>query len=174
MLTRWRGERLHWFRQHGIDPARKDWKALFKKLEASLQNEYHQTFSQRWHEELDKCQGQCPFRNHKLAEIVAQSLRFFDGDRYELTDFVVMPNHVHTLTAFLDEEQMLTQCESWKHFTAREVNRALGRRGRFWQQDDFDHLVRSVEQFEYLRKYIRDNPRKAGLRPGEYIHESEP
>ena len=84
-----------------------------------------------------------------------------------------MPNHVHVLAAFPDEESMLKQCESWKHFTAMQINRQLGRKGRFWQQDGFDHLVRSERQFEHLRRYIAENPTRAGLQPGEYLHESK-
>ncbi|MBI3823733.1 MAG: transposase [Planctomycetes bacterium] len=89
-------------------------------------------------------------------------------------DFVVMPNHVHMLAAFPDQKAMLAQCESWKHFTAVPINRRLGRKGRFWQQDAFDHLVRSEEQFWYLRDYIANNPVQAGLRPSEYMHYSKP
>jgi type I restriction enzyme R subunit len=98
----------------------------------------------------------------------------FDGDRYELTDFVIMPNHVHLLVVFPAEDMMLRQCESWKHFTATKINQALGRKGQFWQQDGFDHLVRSAEQFNYLRRYLAENPQKARLRPGEYRHLSKP
>jgi putative transposase len=112
-------------------------------------------------------------RRPELGQIVAKSLKHFDGDRYDLTDFVVMPNHVHLLAAFRDAEQMLEQCESWKHYTATQINRRLSRKGRFWQQDGFDHLVRSLEQFEYLRTYIADNPTKAKLRLGEFVHESK-
>ena len=85
-----------------------------------------------------------------------------------MTDFVVMPNHVHVLVAFPNAESQLAQCESWKHFTAVKINRKLGQERRFWQQDGFDHLVRSNEQFEYLRLYIAGNPKKANLQPGEY------
>ena len=71
------------------------------------------------------------------------------------------------------ETAMLAQCESWKHYTAVQSNRRLGQRGRFWQADGFDHLVRTEAQFEYLRKYIRDNPQRARLKPGEYRHYSK-
>jgi isocitrate dehydrogenase (NAD+) len=114
--------------------------------------------------------GECILRQPELAQIVAQSLNHFDGDRYDLTDFVVMPNHVHLLVAFADEDSILEQCDSWKHFTATRINKAICRNGRFWQQDGFDHLVRTLEQFEYLRRYIQDNPTRAGLKLGEYIH----
>ena len=83
----------------------------------------------------------CALRQTELAKIVADSLRHFDGDRYALLDFVVMPNHVHLLATFPDKASMLEQCESWKHFTATRINRRLGTKGRFWQQDAFDHLV---------------------------------
>jgi type I restriction enzyme R subunit len=113
-------------------------------------------------------------RRPELAGLVAKSLRHFDGERYLMLDFVVMPNHVHLLAAFPDEAAMLAQCESWKHYTATGINRALGQKGRFWQADAFDHLVRSERQFAYLRHYIADNPKKAGLRAGEYLHYSRP
>jgi type I restriction enzyme R subunit len=58
-------------------------------------------------------------------------LRHFDGVRYELSDFVVMPNHVHILAAFPTSDAMLQQCEAWKHFTATKINRVLGVKGRF-------------------------------------------
>jgi type I restriction enzyme R subunit len=109
-----------------------------------------------------------------LATIVADSLKHFDNIRYILTDFVVMSNHVHLLAAFDDPEQMLAQCESWRHYTAVKINRRLGRHGRFWQQDGFDHLVRSMEQFEWLRRYVAQNPATARLTPGEYLHDSKP
>jgi hypothetical protein len=34
----------------------------------------------------------------------------------------------------------------------------------------FDHLVRSEEQFHYLRRYIARNPEKSGLRLDEVTH----
>ena len=104
---------------------------------------------------------------------MANSLQHFDGDRYELTDFVVMPNHVHVLVAFPDEESLLKQSESLKHFTATKINRLIGSSGRYWEQDGFDHLLRSDVQFEYLRNYIANNPIKARLKPGEFLHFSK-
>jgi type I restriction enzyme R subunit len=89
-----------------------------------------------------------------------------------LLDFVVMPNHVHLLASFPGENAMLTQCESWKHFTATKINRHFQRKGRYWQQDGFDHLVRSEEQLRFLRRYIAANPERAGLTAGKYLHYS--
>jgi hypothetical protein len=33
----------------------------------------------------------------------------------------------------------------------------------FWQDESFDHWVRSPEQFDTIRAYIENNPVKAGL-----------
>ena len=92
----------------------------------------------------------------------------FDEQRYRMGDFVVMPNHVHMLAAFPSEEAMERQCISWMHYTARQINLAVASNGHFWSGDPFDHLVRSPEQYDYLRNYILDNPKRAGLHPGEY------
>ncbi len=98
--------------------------------------------------------------------MVADSLRCFDGDRYDLGDFVIMPNHVHLLVQFVGEGRLKKQCQSWKHFTAREINRSLGKAGHFWQGETYDHIVRSEFDFDRYRKYIAENPVKAGLKEG--------
>ncbi len=170
ILRHWHAEREDWLRQHGIEPRTAYWKARLLELPRADQAEFMRTFSDRWHHHLDACHGACVLRRPELAQAVGESLLKFDGDRYELTDFVVMPNHVHLLAAFRDEEGMLAQCESWKHFTARAINRALGQRGPFWQQDGFDHLVRTLGHFEGYRGYIAANGAKARLHPGEYLH----
>jgi REP element-mobilizing transposase RayT len=48
--------------------------------------------------------------------------------------------------------------------TARKANAILGRTGTsFWQDESFDHWVRSEEELQYLIGYIENNPVKAGL-----------
>jgi type I restriction enzyme R subunit len=74
------------------------------------------------------------------------------------------------LAVFSTAEAMKEQCDSWLHYTALRVNQAIGEKGRFWQPEPFDHLVRSPKQYEYLRRYIADNPRRARLKLGEYYY----
>jgi putative transposase len=168
VVRQWQDERSAWLRKQGIDPTRHDWEDLLRSLDAKTVRELQRIMSDRWNDHLDQCHGACVLRRPELAKVVAESLRYFDGDRYELADFVVMPNHVHLLAVFPDEAAQLKQCESWKHYTAAKINKRLGRKNRFWQQDAFAHLVRSAEQFQYLRQYIADNPKKANLQQGEY------
>ncbi len=173
VVNRWHADRDDWLRRHGVDPNAADWKAQLMRLDRPMPSDFVRVFSDRWHNHLDACHGACVLRRPELAQLVGESLKKFDGERYELTDFVVMPNHVHLLAAFASEEGMLDQCESWKHYQAVQINRQLRSSGRFWQQDGFDHLVRSVEEFESLRRYIAANPAKARLRSGESLHYSK-
>jgi len=173
VVARWIAERNLLFQKYGIAP-NENWKVAIDRLAPADGIRIHRKLTERWDEFLDECHGACVLKRAHLSEIVTDSLQHFDGDRYTLTDFVVMPNHVHLLAAFPDEMAMLKQCHSWKRYTAVRINQALKISGEFWQSDGFDHLVRSEEQFVHYRRYITDNPRRAGLRDGEYRHYSKP
>jgi putative transposase len=169
VLDLWCAERDEWLQRHKIEPNAEDWEESFSKLTNVEQAEFHNRFSRAYHESLDKGYGECLLRKPELADIVANSLLRFDGDRYVMGDFVIMPNHVHLLVCLLGKTELKVQCKSWKKFTATQIHKVLGRHGYFWQPESFDHLVRSPEQFAYFQQYIADNPRKAGLREGEYF-----
>ena len=149
-------------------PATGDWHAELVKLPPNERGRAHWSLFSVLDCELDHHFGECVLARPECSRIVEQSLLHFDGERYALTDFVVMPNHVHVLVAFRDEDALVVQCESWKRYTARQIQKTLGRSGEFWQVEQFDHLVRGAEQFEYFRRYIAENPEKAGLLPGQF------
>jgi REP element-mobilizing transposase RayT len=168
LVRTWYRDRDFWLRRHNIDPRSKGWKAQLR-ASADLEREYHRRFTSKFMEYLDRGLGECPLRDSQLAGIVAGSLAHFDGERYHLGDYVVMPNHVHVLVCLLGTTEIEKLCKSWKHFTATQINRLLGRDGRFWQEESFDHLVRGPDQFELFQRYIAENPRKANLVEGEYL-----
>jgi REP element-mobilizing transposase RayT len=145
-----------------------DWKKEPGKLSIDDRGKVQSAIFETWERQLDARAGACVLARSELSQIVADSLLHFDGDRYQLTDFVVMPNHVHLLAAFATEEALLEQCTLWKRFTGRQINQALGASGEFWQVEQFDSLVRSEEQFEHYRRYIAANPQKANLAAGSY------
>jgi putative transposase len=174
VIAKLKQDRANWLKARGIDVFHRNWKSHLSKLSRLDQRVYFETFTSRWMDLLDEGHGECLLKHPDFSQIVADPLHFFDGDRYILGDFVVMPNHVHLLVQFPGVAQLKKQCKSWKRFTALEINKLLGRHGHFWQAESFDHLVRSAEQFAFLRKYIADNPIKTKLRPGEYIHYVRP
>lgn len=163
---RWYAERDTWLEQRGISRFDASWKAALAELPVDQRKQFHETFSRRYMDNMDKGWGACVLRQAKLSKWVADSLLFFDGDRYHMGDYVVMPNHVHLVVCLLGETDIVSQCYSWKKFTAGKINKALGTCGRFWQEESFDHLVRSPGQFDAIRRYISDNPKS--LRSGEY------
>src|SRR5262245_17069978 len=141
VLDDWLAGRAAWLKARHIDVRQVNWRQLVRQLPLAEQFAFQNQIAERWDACLDECHGACVLRQTELNQIVADSLLHFDGERYALTDFVVMPNHAHILVAFVNEEQMLKQCDSWKHYTAVEINKRLGRCGRFWEADAFDHLV---------------------------------
>src|SRR5437660_1443060 len=74
---------------------------------------------------LDRGHGACPLRQSPIATAVADSFRYFDAQRYDLGDFIIMPNHVHLLVCLRGSTDIETQCTSWKRFTATKINQAL-------------------------------------------------
>ena len=73
-----------------------------------------------------------------------------------------MPNHVHLLvTSSVPAPRWLRVL---KGITAHQANRILGRSGKpFWQDESYDHVVRSEIEFGRIQDYIESNPVKAGL-----------
>jgi putative transposase len=166
----WYHSRNEWLARHHINPTYPNWQQELDKLPINQRREFHSTFSREYLAYLDQGHGACVLKRADLSGIVAKSLLHFEGERYRMGDFVVMPNHVHLLVCLLESTDLQEQCYSWKKFTATQINQLLSRRGRFWQEESFDHLVRSPEEFEHLQRYIAENPTKASLRQGEYFH----
>jgi putative transposase len=173
LVRAWYCRRAAWLQREGIDPASAKWKRALRS-KPDLERAFHQTFTRQFMEYLDRGYGACLLQRADLAKIVAESLRRMDADRYHLGDFIVMPNHVHLLVCLLGSTEIENQCRSWKKFTAGKINQVLGRRGRFWQEESFDHLVRSPEQFAALQIYIAENPKKANLSAGQFFHYVRP
>ena len=119
---------------------------------------------------LDKGYGRCFLKRREVAGVVRDSLLKFDGERYKLTAWVVMPNHIHLLLRPLPGNNLEMIMHSFKSFTALESNKALNRTGRFWMREAFDRYIRDSDHFGRAFRYIENNPVKAGLceRPGDW------
>ena len=97
-----------------------------------------------------------------IAQLVVDSIRKSAGCDFVLHAWVFMPNHVHLLiTPQIDVPTLLRKL---KGGSAREANKLLGQKGQpFWQDESYDRLVRSAEEFRRIEKYILQNPVRAGL-----------
>ena len=169
-LELWHREQVDWLRRLGLDEGAASDPARLTKLPPQKQLEFRQLRDRAWHHHLDRGHGACPLANPVLAKVVAEALTHFDGDRYDLDSFIVMPNHVHVLVQFRPTTSMRKQMTSWLRYSATQINRAVGTHGSFWQSEPFDHLVRSVDQFAYLQRYIANNGKRANLPASNYLY----
>ncbi|MHB1423644.1 MAG: REP-associated tyrosine transposase [Gemmataceae bacterium] len=112
---------------------------------------------------LDAGYGACYLRQPEIAQLVENALLHFDGTRYCLHAWTIMPNHVHVLFTPLHDNSLSSILHSWKSFTAKEANKLLNRKGAFWQEEYFDRMIRDDEHFAAAHRYIDDNAVKAGL-----------
>lgn len=102
--------------------------------------------------------------------VVLQTLRYFEGLRWNILAMVVMPDHVHVLARPLPSPEggvlSLGQIlHSIKRYTARIINQRKGIRGSLWQDERYDRIVRDDKEFLEKWNYLRNNPVKAGLSP---------
>lgn len=112
---------------------------------------------------LDRGYGSCRLRDARVGRRVQDALLHFDGQRYRLLAWCIMPNHVHSLVEMCDGWPLPGVVHSWKSFTAVEANRLLGRTGPFWMREYHDRYIRDAEHLLNARRYIEANPVKAGL-----------
>lgn len=80
---------------------------------------------------LDRGEGPAWLNDALLAELVQNALLFFDGQRYALHAWVIMPNHVHALFTPHATDSLMKILASWKSFTALRANAYLKRDGPF-------------------------------------------
>jgi REP element-mobilizing transposase RayT len=149
--------RERWRLQHGDEPTPQEWERLLHVLMVRVE---------MW---LDQGTGSCLLQDSDARHAVAQALHFFDGQRYELGSYVIMPNHVHVLVRpFSDSEYPLEAIlYSWKRYTANHLPWASTMTRSFWQDESFDRIVRDEEHLFRCLQYIGSNPLRAGLNTAE-------
>ncbi len=144
-LKVWHTERNEWLKSHNEPYSQEEL------------TEYARLFSQQMEEWLDAGTGSCILKNEENSKIIEQSLLHFDGERYELGSYVIMANHVHVLVAPKSEHKLGEILHSWKSFSANELNKQTGQTGSVWQDESYDHIVRSPEQLRFYTDYIQQN-----------------
>gem|GEM_PF-186045 len=174
----------HWTAEHGTYAVRfrladsapasvaAQWQAERREIEKAVETnllspkqlyEAERLLSLRVDRFLDGGQGACLLRRPEVAEVMRSSLEHFDGQRYRVHAWCVMPNHVHVLVTPFEGFPLEQILHSWKSFSANKINRLLRRTGPLWQSESYDHLVRDSMDFASQRAYILGNPEAARL-----------
>jgi putative transposase len=87
---------------------------------------------------------------------VCSTLRFFDGVRYRLYAYVVMDDHVHVIVQPTHDIELQKLVHSWKSYSAVCLQRGA-RRGRVWQREYFDRIVRDEAELAARIDYVLGN-----------------
>jgi REP element-mobilizing transposase RayT len=159
-LAQWRQEKEAWMRLHP------------EPWDEPTQRDYHNRFSSQVDTWLDSGAGACVLALPAIRKILVDALLHFDGSRYSLGDFVVMPNHVHVLVRPLAGHLLADILHSWKSFTSKAIHAALGTSGRLWQEEYWDRLIRNEKHLDACKRYIAENPIKAALPKDAFSHRS--
>jgi len=101
----------------------------------------------------------------KTQEVIRTAALHYHGQRWWIHLWLVMPDHIHALLSFPQEEGMVKVMGDWKRFAARST-------GIEWQKGFFDHRLRKDESFEGKAHYIRMNPVRKELvqNPDDWPH----
>ena len=102
----------------------------------------------------------------------------------DLDSFIVMPNHIHGILVLIDvgrgtacrapterfgkpiPDSLPTIIRSFKAAATRRINILNNTPGAtLWQRNYYEHIIRSEESLNRIRKYIDDNPLRWGEDP---------
>lgn len=123
----------------------------------------------KWDDALHKSQaGPFWLKDERIAEIVANSIRYHDGNWFDALAYCIMPNHVHLVLIPYESsnttDYSLTKIMyNIKRNSANHANKVLGRTGAFWQHESYDHFARDEKELERIIRYVLYNPVKARL-----------
>ncbi len=115
---------------------------------------YFITFSTYHRQSLLPSQKDCVFN----------AIRFLDRKKYELFAVVVMNDHVHMVIRPIDALPKIMH--SIKSFCAHQINKISDRKGKVWQDENYDRVIRNEGEFLEKLSYIANNPMKANLSRG--------
>ena len=105
-----------------------------------------------------------PLAGEDCALRLVSSLIWARDHRWlRILGFVVMPDHYHALIAVRTARRLADVMASMDKFTARQINDLLGRRGSFWQDGFYEHMLRDRADYDAILAYVHNNPVEAGL-----------
>jgi putative transposase len=108
--------------------------------------------------------GKSLFQTERNAFLLVDILRSLVKERaFELHDFVIMPDHLHMLLTMHEATTVEKAMQLIKGRFSFQLKKDLGFSGEVWQRGFSEVQVMNRTSFEAHRKYIAENPVKAGL-----------
>ena len=112
---------------------------------------------------LDQGRGSCILERPEVADIVRDSILWCDGKKYDLKDWVIMPNHAHV--SYNNGRKKPTRLTGEiKTFTTNQILKTCDDlEAPIWQAGTFDRYIRDGVHDFNVQRYIWFNPVRAGL-----------
>ena len=108
--------------------------------------------------------GRRLLQSERNASLLIDVLRSLATERkFELHDFVVMPDHLHLLLTVRDEMTIEKAMQLVKGRFSHRLSHERGCKGEVWKRGFTVVQVMNRESLEIHREYIAQNPVKAGL-----------
>ena len=102
-------------------------------------------------------------QSERMANLLIDVLYHYRAQKkYLLHEFVVMPHHIHLLITPTDSTLERTMQLIKGGFSFR-AGKEFSMKAEIWQTSFHDRRVRDAEEYAQFRRYIHDNPVKAGL-----------
>lgn len=181
VLKHWKAEREHFENLLRSEAKSGESSNSLRSFQERL--EFNRLRFAQFEEILHKTQtGPTWLKDPKIAKIVAVALHHHDQKSYVLDAFCIMSNHVHVVFTPHLNERSLTEIpgsnplkfetdgqtvpkilQSIKGYSGYESNKLLKRKGKFRQDESYDHEVRDNEEYSRIVAYVLSNPVKAGL-----------
>ena len=108
--------------------------------------------------------GRRLLQSERNAELLIDVLRSLVAEhRFKLQDFVVMPDHIHLLVEVGGDMTIEKAMQLIKGRFSHRLSHEFGYKGEVWQRGFTEVQVLGGESLEQHRRYIAENPVKAGL-----------
>ena len=132
---------------HVVNGFLKEYDFLYADVPESERPLRIQVIRRKMMEYLDMGYRECLLKKPEVRRIVEESLAYVGRNSARMHAYVIMPNHVHLLFETHEGVTIQQLLHSLKQYTAKQVNALLRRKGRLWQSEYFDRMVRSQKHY---------------------------
>jgi putative transposase len=108
--------------------------------------------------------GRALLQTERMANLFIDVLRsYMRAKKFQVHDFVVMPDHVHVLLSLGQEMSIEKAAQLMKGNFSYRVKKEFGVKWEVWQKGFSEVQITTEESFVQHQNYIEENPVKTGL-----------
>ncbi|NCD34508.1 MAG: hypothetical protein EOL87_13975 [Spartobacteria bacterium] len=173
VLEQWKEERIVWNRAWGLNDelSEQEYRARYSEIPETIRKVHERDLIRKPLQILDHGYGDCIFRFEEHRKSLQQALHYYDLNKIQCGDFVVMPNHVHWIVMPTGAYKLERVLQSVKSYVSTELGKHNAEyKGKLWQKESYDRCIRDREELTRIRTYIKQNPVHAHLKAGEYAY----